>query len=98
MELQRFLSDNGTEFVNQLMKQLIKLYGIDHRLITPYHPQANGLVERTNKEVGRGLKKQLEGAKDRWNEYLPTIQLDLNQRILERTGSTIFIDIWKTIQ
>jgi len=72
------------------MKQLIKLYGIDHRLITPYHPRANGLVERTNKEVGRGLKKQLEGAKDCWNEYLPTIQLGLNQRILERTGSTPF--------
>ena len=56
-------SDNGTEFVNSVMQGLTKLYGVDHRLITPYHPRANGLVERVNKEVGKGLKKRLVGAK-----------------------------------
>jgi transposase InsO family protein len=38
-------SDNGTEFVNSIIGQLSQLYGIDHQLITPYHPRANGLVE-----------------------------------------------------
>ena len=50
-------SDNGSEFVNAVLSELTELYGIDHRLITPYHPQANGLVERTNKEVARSVKK-----------------------------------------
>ena len=83
-------SDNGTEFVNQLIQQLTELYGIDHRLITAYHPRANGLVERQNKEISRGLKKRLEGAKDRWQEWIPMIQLGMNCKEISRTGSTPF--------
>ena len=52
-------SDNGSEFVNSLMKQLTTMYGIDHRLITAYHPCVNGLVEKKNKEISRGLKKSI---------------------------------------
>ena len=43
-------SDNGLEFVNTIIAQMVKLYGIDHRLITAYHLVANGMVERENKE------------------------------------------------
>ncbi|CDH61115.1 hypothetical protein RO3G_08665 [Lichtheimia corymbifera JMRC:FSU:9682] len=39
-------SDNGTEFVNQLVKKLAQATGFDHRLATPYHPRANGVAER----------------------------------------------------
>ena len=83
-------SDNGTEFVNSLIKQLVTLYGIDHRLITAYHPSANGLVERQNKEVSSMLKKYMEGAFGMWEAWLPTIQLSLNIRFLKRTGSRPF--------
>jgi len=83
-------SDNGTEFVNELVNQLVQLFGIDRRLITPYHPRADGLVERKNKEVGRLLKKQMKGATDRWELLLPITQLSLNLKILERTGSKPF--------
>ena len=55
-------SDNGTECVNRLIKQMTDMYGIDHQLITPYHPRANGLVEWKNKEVSRAIKKQMKGA------------------------------------
>jgi len=50
-------SDNGSEFVNQAVESLKKLYGIEERLSTPYHPRANGLVERKNKEVERTLEE-----------------------------------------
>lgn len=83
-------SDNGTEFINQLIDQLVSVYGIDHRVISPYHPRANGLVERKNKEVTRGLKKYLVGCKDRWQDWLPIIQLGLNIQELKRTGSSPF--------
>jgi len=83
-------SDNGTEFVNSLVKQLTSTYGIDHRLITPYHPAANGLVERRNKEVGRMLKKHLKGASAQWEAWLPTAQLALNLRQSERTKTSPF--------
>ena len=37
-------SDNGREFVNQILQALMKLTGIDHRLISPYNPRADGKV------------------------------------------------------
>ena len=83
-------SDNGPEFVNSVMEQLTQLYGIDHRLITAYHPRANGKVERRNKEVSRGLKKYMVGATGRWEDWLPLLQIGLNQKYLQRVGTTPF--------
>ena len=83
-------SDNGSEFVNSLLHELTELYGIDHRLITPYHPQANGLVERTNKEVSRAVKKAMEGSTGAWEMWLPTVQLGLNVQVNRRTATTPF--------
>ena len=83
-------SDNGLEFVNSVVKQLSELYGIDHRLITPYNPRADGLVERMNKEVGQGLKKRFQNATDQWEKWLPLVQLGLNAKLLQRTGSQPF--------
>jgi IS30 family transposase len=35
-------SDNGKEFVNQVLSAMFKIARIDHRLITAYHARANG--------------------------------------------------------
>ena len=35
-------SDNGTEFKNQLMDNVLKQLGTDHIFSAPYHPQSNG--------------------------------------------------------
>ena len=35
------LSDNGKEFKNQLMDQVLQQLGIDHIFSAPYHPQSN---------------------------------------------------------
>jgi transposase InsO family protein len=83
-------SDNGSEFVNQVMKTLSVMYGIDHRLTTAYHPSANGLVERMNKEVSKALKKYTEGTYAAWDEWMPLVQIGLNESINRRTGSTPF--------
>jgi len=83
-------SDNGSEFVNQAVQAMTHLYGVDHRLITAYHPNANGLVERKNKDVSQALKKYTEGSFAAWDDWLPLIQLGLNEGINQRTGSTAF--------
>jgi len=31
-------SDNGTEFVNQIVRVMMEQMNVDHRLVTPYHP------------------------------------------------------------
>jgi hypothetical protein len=83
-------TDNGTEFVNDIMSELSKMYGVDHRLITPYHPRANGLVERRNKDISLALKKYVTSAMDKWQQWLPIIQLALNTKPLDRIGCAPF--------
>ncbi len=57
-------SDNGPEFVNKLVQQLMELYGIDRKMIIIYNPQIAGLVERKNKEVRWLLQKCMKSATD----------------------------------
>ena len=55
--------------------------------------KVNGLVERKNKEVEHGIKKQLEGVMNFWKDWLHMIQLGLNNKYLDRIGSTPF-NVW----
>jgi hypothetical protein len=48
---------------------LFKLTGIEHRISSPYHPQTNGLDERTNQTLTRALTKFAE-AEDHWDENI----------------------------
>ncbi len=43
------LSDNGTEFRNQLLEEICKQFGIKQCFTVSYHPASNGLVERANR-------------------------------------------------
>ena len=48
---------------------MFKLTGIEHRISSPYHPQTNGLDERTNQTLTRALIKFSE-AKENWDENI----------------------------
>jgi len=51
------VSDNGPQFISNLVQGVMKQYKIWHRKSTPYHPQANGQVESMNKVIGSILTK-----------------------------------------
>lgn len=38
-------SDNGAEFVNSLLATMTTQLGVNHCLLTPYHPCGNGVAE-----------------------------------------------------
>ena len=42
------VSDNGSAFISKMVENLLENYQIKHRLILPYYPQSNGLVEQFN--------------------------------------------------
>ena len=46
-------------------------YGVHHRVTTPYHPQANGQVEVSNREVKNILKKIIRPDGKDWVHKLP---------------------------
>jgi hypothetical protein len=47
--------DGGKHFYNRFFEQLMKKYGITHKVATPYHPQTSGQVEIFNREIKRIL-------------------------------------------
>jgi len=83
-------SDNGTEFVNKVIAELVRLVSVEHRLTTPYHPRANGLAEANVKISSNIMKKHVEGKLSSWDIYLPSVQFMMNIRVSDLTKSTPF--------
>jgi hypothetical protein len=83
-------SDNGPEFVNDILRCLVKITGIDHRLISPYNPRADGKVERSIGSVMSIIKKLLHGSVQHWPLFVPFAQLSFNRKISSLTSSSPF--------
>lgn len=47
------VSDRGPQFTSQVWKAFCQKLNINISLISGYHPQSNGQVERFNQEIGR---------------------------------------------
>ena len=50
------ISDGGLHFCNRPFENLLKKYGVTHKVSTAYHPKTNGQAELAN----RGIKHILE--------------------------------------
>ena len=50
------LTDNGTQFKNEWVTELLMLAGVEHVTVLAYSKEENAIVERNNKEVLRHLR------------------------------------------
>eukprot|EP00253_Pinus_taeda_P013313 PITA_13313 len=64
------MTDQGTQFTSKLVKDITDKYQIKHRRSTPYHPQANGKVESTNKTLEGIITKIVAMNRKNWEEKL----------------------------
>ena len=65
------LTDQGINFMSELLQELHKLLGIKSIHTSPYHPQTDGLVERFNQTLKQMLKKVLMTDRRSWDKLLP---------------------------
>lgn len=72
------LSDNGREFVNEIMMNLCDIYNIKKGTITSYCPFANGIVENANKRIIAVVKTAVSRSYKDWDTLLPFVQCALN--------------------
>lgn len=64
------VSDRGTHFLNDMIEHLLEEFMIIHRKSAPYHPQANGQVEATNKTLCTVLTKIVNESRNDWDQKL----------------------------
>jgi len=62
--------DQGSQFTYNMVERLVEECKINHGKYTPYHPQANGQVESTNKVIGGILTKTVHLHRRDWAERL----------------------------
>jgi len=85
-------SDNGPQYANEVICELLRLLKIKNHKTIPYHPAANGTVERTNQEVLRHLKCLVSsvGSRNDWSSLLPIVQWTINNSCHVALGTTPF--------
>ena len=64
------MTDNGTENVNNVVKETLESLNIDHVLTSVYHPQSNAKVERFHRTLHDVLAKRLADDQQTWDLHL----------------------------
>ena len=54
------VTDGGPQFMSHQFEALLRKYHVQNRVASPYHPQANGQVESTNKFIEAILTKTVK--------------------------------------
>ena len=75
------VSDQGQEFNGKIFREVCKILETTSAFTTAYHPQANGMTERTNRTVKDMLAILAAHDPNSWDEQLPYVQLALNTAI-----------------
>ena len=67
---QEILSDRGSQFTSGLFREVTKLLSMRQLFTTPYHPAANGLVERFNGTLKMMLRRMCAEKPKDWDRYV----------------------------
>ncbi|GJU56543.1 retrovirus-related pol polyprotein from transposon TNT 1-94 [Tanacetum coccineum] len=92
--LRRIRKDNGTEFVNQTLREYYEKVGISHETFIARSPQQNDVVERRNRTLIEAARTMLIYAKATlflWAEAVATACYTQNRSIIcRRHGKTSY--------
>lgn len=78
-------TDQGRQFESSLFNSLLQRMGSTRIRTTPYHPCANGLIERQHRTIKAALKCH---STENWVECLPTVLLGMRNSFKETLNAT----------
>ncbi|GJY69641.1 putative ribonuclease H-like domain-containing protein [Tanacetum coccineum] len=85
--VRRIRTDNGTEFVNQTLREYYEKVGISHETSVARSPQQNGVVERRNRTLIEAARTMLIYAKAPlflWAKAVATACYTQNRSMIRR--------------
>lgn len=63
------LTDLGTEYINSIIDEILKILQIKHTTSTPYRPQTMGGIERSHRTLNEYLRTYLIDNTNEWDTY-----------------------------
>ena len=84
------LSDRGSQFAADLMKEVCRLTSVKQLFTTPYNPKCNGLCERMNGVLKSMLKKMCQERPKDWDRYLSAVLFAYREVPQASTGFSSF--------
>ncbi|XP_070545582.1 uncharacterized protein [Ptychodera flava] len=84
------LSDLGTQFISDVMKEVNRLLSIRQLTTTPYHPACNGLCEKFNAVLKSMLRKLSSEKPKDWDRYVNALLFAYREAPQESTGFSPF--------
>ena len=61
------ITDQGTHFCNRTVEALMRKYGVQHHISTPFHHQTNGQAKASNREIKNILEKIVNTKRKDWS-------------------------------
>ncbi|XP_075733060.1 uncharacterized protein LOC142775507 [Rhipicephalus microplus] len=84
------ISDRGTSFMSAVMKEFSRLLSFKQLPTTPYHPMANGLIERFNGTLKRMIGRMCQERPKTWDRYIGPLLFAYRELPQFSTGSSPF--------
>ena len=71
-----------------MFKEVCDLLNIGKTRTTPYHPSANGPVERMNRTILQIFRCFIRGQQEDWDLHLATVDMAIRSIVNRQTGFT----------
>ncbi|QRV93063.1 Retrotransposable element Tf2 protein [Ceratobasidium sp. AG-Ba] len=88
------VSDRGPTFNSQFLRALYKGLKIEPRFSTAFHPETDGISERTNQWIEGFLRTFCNYQQDDWTKWLPIAEFCHNNHVNSATGQTAFETVY----
>lgn len=85
---QTFLTDQGSDFMSNLVKEVSNLFKTRHTSTTPCHPQTNGALERSHLTLKDYLKHYINEKQTDWDTYITFAMFSYNTAVHKSTRYT----------
>lgn len=84
------VSDCDPKFTAAFWRELHRLAGTSLLMSTSFHPQTDGITERTIQTISAMLHKLVQPDQTDWKRWLPMVEFAINLSLSARTGYTLF--------